>query len=215
MTPNATKSARTLTTELAALAGSSYKAGDVVNSGYAKTLKYIAWRNRIIEDSEATPLIEAAHCSIPQEGSGFTEIQSLANNMENMDNYMRSAGETYYTKWRQLFCPAPSAAYAFEPTQKLMEGEVLSEKLKKHNWFLPPMGILGQLYWYHYIGTGDDRNIFKKAIAEGKFTAFSGTGYWSSTGGSTYYVWYVHFGSGGIGLSSKSYSVVVRPVCAF
>ena len=215
MTPNAAKSARTLTTELAALAGSSYKAGDVVNSGYAKTLKYIAWRNRIIEDSEATPLIEAAHCSIPQEGSGFTEIQSLANNMENMDNYMRSAGETHYAKWRQLFCPAPSAAYAFEPTQKLMEGEVLSEKLKKHNWFLPPMGILGQLYWYHYIGTGDDRNIFKKAIAEGKFTAFSGTNYWSSTENNSFFVWYVNFGSGGINGSGKYHSLVVRPVCAF
>lgn len=215
MTPNITKAARTLTPELAALAGSSYKAGDVVNSGYAKTLKYIAWRNRIIEDSEATPLIDAAHCSIPMESSDFTEIQSLANNMENMDNYMRSTGETNIAKWRQLFCPAPSAAYAFEPTQKLMEGEVLCEKLRKHNWFLPPMGILGQLYWYYYIGEGDDRNIFKKAISEGKMSNFSASSYWSSTEFSSYTVWLVNFGSGYIYGSTKFYSYVVRPLCAF
>ena len=96
-----------------------------------------------------------------------------------------------------------------------MEGEVLSEKLKKHNWFLPPMGILGQLYWYHYIGTGDDRNIFKKAIAEGQFAAFSGTDHWSSTEYNSRNVWFVNFGNGGIGGSTKCSSFVVRPVCAF
>lgn len=213
--PNATRQARILNQELALLTDGQYKEGDIVNSGYVKTLKYIAWRNRIIEQSEVTPLMIEAGCAIPASGSAFTEMQSLANNMELMDNYQKSIGETNFAKWRQLFMPAASIAYAFEPTQRLLDGETLSSKLKAHQWFLPPLGLLARLYWYYYIGAANKGNIFSKAISEGKFTNFSASYHWSATEFNATYTWLVNFSNGYISNYNKSYSFVVRPVCAF
>jgi len=215
--------ARTLDSSLAALAGDGYSAGDIVNSGYAKTLKIIEHRNKILNNGvvmiPADPdngVLEdrLGPLDTPHAGNGQTELESLASLMGTLRSYMSSHySETNLDKWMQLYYPAASAAYAYQPTMTM--GQTLADKFKAHNWFLPPLGILARLCWYYRQGTSSDLNIFKKAIADNLFTNFSSSYYWSST---EYYrvnaciVYFPGFYSNG---NYKGDSTVVRAVAAF
>lgn len=208
------KQARTLDPELAALAGSEYHDGDMVNSGYAKTLKIIRHRNAIL--NAGVPEVGISSLGIPSasDSRGTTELDDLANCMDGLRTAMQSNGETNFAKWSQLYYPAASAAYAYQPTV-LKRGELLADKFKSHNWFLPPQGLLARLYWYHSQGVSHDRNIFKRSIADGKFTGFSASYHWSSTEYSAANSWFVNFSNGYFGHNLKSLSTVVRAVAAF
>ena len=120
-------------------------------------------------------------------------------------------GEANYEKWSQFFYPAASAAYAYQPSVKA--GEELADKFKAHNWFLPANGHLGRMYWYSKLAPAE-KNIFAKAIADGKFTDFAAAYYWSCTEGS-HDAWYVHFASGGTGGGYKYSTMCSRALAAF
>ena len=200
--------ARTLTAELAALAGKGYKEGDIVNSGYAKTLKIIAHRNKILTDPNFGWV-----GLIPQASGNTSELQDLLNAMAEVRRYAKeNMSEANFAKWSQFFYPGPSACYAYQPSVK--PGEELADKFKAHNWFAPTNGQLGRLYWYSKLAPAE-QNIFRKAIDAGKFANFTGTSFWSCTESSQFYAWYVYFGSGYTGYYGKCYDLYVRPLAAF
>ena len=144
---------RTLTAELAELAGNGYKEGDVVNYGYISTLRMIKHRNIII-NNDVYPIEPdfSLNLQIPQASADglYTELESLTRLMTAIQERMRDEyGETNYAKWSQLYYPSASACYAYEPTVKL--NEKLADKYKKHNWFLPSTGMLARLCYYDSI----------------------------------------------------------------
>ena len=208
-------SARTLTEDLAMLAGNGYNEGDVVNSGYAKTLKIIRQRNAILNNGISQ--VGIASLGIPQAtpSKGITELDDLANLMEELRNAMAANGETNISKWSQIYYPAASAAYGYEP-KTTKTGEVLAERFKAHNWFLPTAGQLARLYYYYRLGAANEGNIFKRAIDDGKFTNFSASHHWSSTEYSANNSWYLNFSVGYFGSGYGKYSsLIVRALVAF
>ena len=215
--------ARTLTGALAALAGNGYSEGDIVNSGYAKTLKIIEHRNKILNNGvvmipadveQGVPEDRLGPLEIPHATSGQTELQNLASLMGNLRQYMAiHYSETNVAKWTQLYFPAASAAYAYQPS--VPSNFVLADKFKAHNWFLPAEGLLDRIHWYLKKGASSEQNIFRKALADRLFVNFSSSSYWSSTEYSANYAWYVYFGSTSSTNNTKYTSYSVRAVAAF
>ena len=207
--------------------GWDYQEDDIVNSGYAKTLKLIEHRNKVIgngivvdEDGNGDP-IRLGPYPVPQAGENRTELQHLHQLIlavrEDARAFYEEGSNPAVTRYSQILYPAASAAYAYEPE---CEGFELNEKFKAHNWFLPTSGHLARLYWYQSkgtTGTDSDKNIFKNAINRRVYTIMNTSSfYWSSTEYSTPgartlrasdgYFYYVNL---------KSYSYRVRAVAAF
>lgn len=202
---------RTLDAQLAALAGEDYHEGDIINMGYARTLKIIKHRNAIL--NSGLPQVGISPLEIPQASATTTELTALANLITSLRAFMADRAEQFPTKWSQICYPAASAAYAYQPAI-LKQGEVLSDKFKAHNWFLPSSGQLHRLYWY-YRQRGKDAGIFDKAVNAGVFTQFRATYHWSSTEYSQNGAWGVNFANGSTYNYSKYNSYVVRAVAAF
>ena len=215
--------ARTLTDALAALAGDDYSEGDIVNSGYAKTLKIIEHRNKILNNGVVMIPADEEHgisedrlgpLELPHASAGQTELQSLASLMGNLRQYMASHySETNVAKWTQLYFPAASAAYAYQPS--VPSNFVLADKFKAHNWFLPTTGILCRIHWYLKKGADSQLNIFRKALADGLFVNFTSSHYWCSSESHSYNAWIVYFGGTYSTSNTKNYSNYVRAVAAF
>ncbi len=134
--------------------------------------------------------------------------------MGNLRQYMASHfSETNVAKWTQLYYPAASAAYAYQPS--VPSNFVLADKFKAHNWFLPPEGILDRIHWYLKKGADSELNIFRKALAAGLFVNFTSSYYWSSTEPSGNDAWRVYFGGTYSPSTGKYSSIYVRAVAAF
>lgn len=213
----AEEGARTLDSSLALLAGSGYKAGDMVNSGYAKTLKIIAHRNKVLTGSPtavglSNPLY--TQMPIPAEGSGYTELESLAELLDDITEWASGTlGEAKPNKWQQLYYPAASMAYAYQPTKTLKQGEVLADKFKAHNWFLPTNGLLARIYWHAKLAPN---SIFSKAIDKGILTIRASYLHWSCAEYYAATAWYVGFSNGGAGGNNKCGTyLVAEAVAAF
>ena len=206
----------------------------VVNQGYANTLHIIEQRNTILNrgiillpENEATGQTERklGPLAIPSAGAGFTELESLASLMGELSTFMGlpveegGFGETNKAKWRQLYYPAASAAYAYQPT--VPSTVQLADRFKAHNWFLPTVGLLKRFAWYWKQGTTGEtsnKNIFKKALGGGLFVNFASASafFWSSSEFSSSYSWTVYFASSGYSYGTgKSYSYAGRAVAAF
>ena len=138
---------------------------------------------------------------------------------------MGQPGETVnFSKWSQLLYPAASACYAYEPAN-LMDGEVLADKFKAHNWALPADGILARMFWYTYDGKGSDTAATPKedspldtvTNSNGKvvFKKITTSALWSVTEYGSYYSWLVGFGGGATPYNNKHLSYVGRAVAAF
>ena len=196
-----------------------YQAGDVVNSGYAKTLKIIQHRNHVLSMGISDINIGAGVFPQPAAGAGFTELDSLANLMDTISNWF--AGEPNKdanpNKWKQLYWPAASAAYAYQPNEKnLKAGESLNVRFKAHNWFLPTEGMLGRLYWYTKVAkTESEGNVLAPATDRNLFVVPASSNYWSCTELSSNLSWHVGFVNGNAGSGTKFYTNVVRAVAAF
>lgn len=195
----------TLTAELALLSG-AYKSGDEVPVGLVKSLKVIQHRNKILEDSGVNLPIPEATDDITEQGSLSNLISEVIANNGNL------------SKYQQFYYPAVSKCYAYQPA--VAANEVLADKFKVHNWYLPSIGELCRLYWHSKKGPSydDDRigAIFQRAINEGVFSDFSASYYWSSSESSQSYSWYVYFGNGYFyNYLTKYSSNVVRAVAAF
>lgn len=218
--PQNSLGARTLTAALAALAGNGYHEGDIVNSGYAKTLKLIQHRNKILNTGIVlypaegeVPARVLGPLTIPTEREGRTELENLVSLIATLRNYMATVYEDANSaKWSQIYYPAASAAYAYQPK---VTGVELADKFRAHNWFLPANGLLMRLCWYRSKGISSNENIFKKAIEKGVFTNFTASYFWSSTEYTSYGAWNCYFSSYSTGSNSKYGSCKVRPVAAF
>ena len=214
---------RTLTSELAKLAGSGYKEGDMVNSGYAKTLKVIAHRNALLSNNiigaNGEVIYTGGTFSAPSADSGKTEMKVLGELIDNLRNWAtNSLQDPYPEKWQQLAYPFASACYAYQPTQDLEEGEVLADKFKAHNWFAPTEGLLARICWYaKFANKVAGADPFKVAREKGLLrilTTFSST-HWSVTENGSYDGWTVYFGTGATYTDLKYDRVVGVAVSAF
>lgn len=224
---------RVLDDLLARLAGSGYAKGDIVNSSYIKTLKVIQHRNGIISHvMESGEGINGLFppLDFPAAASGRTELQHLGSLITAVREWAKGTdegapGETVNSsKWSQLLYPAASACYAYEPTN-LMDGEVLADKFKAHNWALPTDGILARMFWYTYDGKGYDSAVTPKedspldtvTNSKGKvvFKKITTSYLWSVTEYSSGYSWIVGFLNGYTSFYGKYGSIVGRAVAAF
>ena len=209
--------ARTLTKALADLAGEEYKEGDIVNSGYAKTLKIIEHRNKILTgapyaDGMTSPIYQ--ELPIPAAGSGFSEMDSLAELLDDVAEWATNTlKDAYPNKWKQLYYPAASMAYAYEPKVTLKQGEVLADRFKAHNWFIPTSGLLSRIYWYQKLSPV---NIFEKATTKGVFKTYPNYSYLSSAEYNATSVGLVYFNVGHVGAVNKySTTSIVGVVASF
>lgn len=205
---------RYLDADLARLAGSTYKQGDMVNQGYINTLKIIKHRNSLLtRDWSQDMKFPASLLNIPSANGNTSEMQDLVNGIARVREYARQNIDSQnHARFAQVYYPAASFCYAYEPAVK--SGEVLSERFRAHNWFLPTCGQLVRLYWYDKLATGQNA-IFQAAYKKGKFTNFNASGYWSSTETSAYGAWTVNFSSGTTNTGGKYSTYVVRAVAAF
>lgn len=218
--------ARTLTNTLSNLAGERYKTGDIVNSGYAKTLKIIKHRNLILKNG--LDRIEwtkngALPFPSPSSENEYEHLEYCLNQIRelaNQNHYGGNATEEDLNRWMDLYwCPA-SLSYAYEPTN-LKKGEVLNAKFKRHNWFLMPSGLVVRLAWWTVVAIHEeDGNVFASAIDKGLYSypLQSRNDIWTATEGGDDSVWGVHMNAGGscnTPNNPKSYGYTVRPICSF
>ena len=178
-----------------------YPAGTVMPVGRYKTLLLIKHRNRILEDSAVN--------LVPPAASGTTtELSDLRNKVTDIINERGSAYQQYYY-------PPASLCYAYEPSVRA--GEVLADKFKAHNWYLPASGELARIYWYHSNGytQGAENAIFADAVANGVAGQFGTGWYWSATETSATFAWGIGFSSGYLSTGSKQNPGSVRAVAAF
>ena len=215
---------RTLNADLAKLAGSGYKENDIVNSGYAKTLKIIAHRNNLLNNNiigaDGEVIYQGGSFPLPSASGSTTEIKALGSLIGQLRTWASNTSglnDPYPSKWQQLAYPFVSACYAYQPTQSLLDGEVLADKFKSHNWFAPTEGQLARICWYAKYGTKGGFDPFKNARDKGLLGNLntSSSGHWSVTEGNSRYAWGVNFVNGDTYGSSKSYSYVGRAVSAF
>ena len=218
------------------LAGSAYQgltSDQLVNSGYAKTLKVIKHRNNVLNNGIDQFTVDDGARQLPTGSATLgSELADLATKMSNIRAYFRDQKgyTTYFAKWSQLYWPVISACYAYEPTMKLKEGEVLADKFKRHHWFTPTEGLAARLFWYMYrsirsVGA-DGKDVytveprenspFALAISKGKLKRVSSSSYlWSVTEYYSHLSWYVGFLNGNTPNGSKYNSFVGRAVSAF
>ena len=206
---------RTLTKSLAKLAGDSYNEGDIVNDGYAQTLKLIEHRNTVLDNdvygAENKVLIPAKTFEKPATTSNKSELECLVDFMDYISNWASvELGETSPTKWKQLYWSAASACYAYEP--KIQKDDNLLEKFKLHNWWLPTEAQIARIIWYIQYGDLYKENIFSDAILKGVFVK-NGSTSWASTFYDSTYAWClrVHI----LDINQHYTENFVRPVCAF
>ena len=117
-------------------------------------------------------------------------------------------------KYKQFYYPMASRIFAYEPTVKA--SEVLSDKFKAGNWFLPSAGEMARLCWYHFQGyAGAENAIFTNAVRANIMTAFGNSWYGCSSEYIYYSYWVVHFSSGSCYGTGKGTSYVARGLVAF
>lgn len=179
-----------------------YQRGDVMPIGLLNTLRIIAHRDIILND----PALD----DLPKPGDdGIGLYQSLINCINNAN--------AIAPKYRQFYYPAASLCNAYQPGVKA--GETLADCFKQGKWFLPASGDLMRMYWLHHFGytynEDGEKTPLQNAHSAGVLTALSGASYWSSTEGSEYYAWSVHFGSGSAWGNGKCSGYAVRAVAAF
>ena len=195
--------------------------GSRVPWGYVKTLYEINHRNTILSyvvtETDESGEITKYGVDIPVK----TEKQSEYDNITDcMNNIVTTGGNANY---KYLYYPAPSKCYAFEPTlfKTLKDNEVLGEKLTLHNWFLPSIGDLARLCWYHRQGydSSAENAIFAEPTSVAWFTKFEDLSYWSSSEVYNNSAWNINFGQGLLqisGYKAGTYgSFLVRPCVAF
>ncbi|MBR6629958.1 MAG: hypothetical protein IKL03_08415 [Bacteroidaceae bacterium] len=203
---------RTLSKEMAALAGKGYKEGDIVNRGYADTLLWIQHRNKILQNGipEIGLTPDMAVCQVPQASSGNTELNSLANLCRACTLWNTETGAA--TNLQRIYFMWISMAYGYEP--KVKTTEQLADKFKAHNWFGAPQGLLYRMWVYQLWHT---ENIFAKAAATGVYVNFV-QGRYYSTSTPNYYgerESLCYFNANQCVSQSYAGAYYVRPICAF
>lgn len=205
------KNRRTINSKMASVATDYYKEGDVVNIGLSHTLTYIEYRNSILKKGlpEVGISPDTLYFRIP---STEDEVNDLSKAMSALTDYTQNELKlTNYKSFEMIYFPAFSACYAYEP--KVSENEQLFNGFRKHNWFLPPMGLLMRIGWYL-----QNDSSYKKLKEKGLFYNPRGLQSWSSTlnwtnGG---YALYTHNQNLSISTSLTTHSgAFIIAACAF
>jgi hypothetical protein len=214
---------RTLNADLAKLAGSGYKENDIVNSGYAKTLKIIEHRNNLLNNNilgaDGEVIYQGGLFPLPSASGSTTEIKALGTLIDQLRTWASQSdglNDPYPDKWQQLAYPFVSACYAYQPTI-LQDGEVLADKFKSHNWFAPTEGHSARILWYIRYGTKGGFDPFKNAKDKGLLGNLDKiyVNVWSVTESGSLSAWHVHFGNSYTGMSNKYYSFIGVAISTF
>ena len=181
-----------------------YPEGIKLPYGLINTLNIITHRNIILSDS-------AINLPLPQTSDSMTCYQHLLQLMKDVvgDNGNEA-------KYSQFYYPAASLCNCYEPAIK--QGEVLADKFKAGKWFLPSMGELARIYWYHSKGyeIGVTDAIFAQAVNDGLMVALLDKEYYSSAERTSADAWNINFLRGyAHPYGHKFYSILSRAVTMF
>lgn len=176
---NVSVSRRTVDDEIIGLMPSGYQIGDVINSGYARTLGTIAHRNNILRTGVLGIGLypETNHFHIPKGDDELLELEKCISSLREWAKSDDGLGDANYVKWETLYYPAFSAAYAYQPS--VVKGiEILNEKFHKHNWFVPTIGLMIRLFYFMFDTSITSRpptrtsGYFAEHIKKGLLTPF-------------------------------------------
>lgn len=188
-------------------------AGTAMPSGKYKTLSIIQHRNKILNDSRWSDI----GCKVPVATVDKTETQVLIETAANTYSIISNDADlsAYAYTYMQLYYMAASLCYAYQPTDytALLDGEVLADKFKSHNWWLPSAGENVRLYYWSKLHKPTIDNIEQQPPLSKVITDTSY--HWCSTESNSGYSWAVNFLNGYLAYGNKYYSYVVRAVAAF
>ena len=174
--------------------------GDRVPSGYFNTLAIIQHRNVLLDTYENVNDQEGAFVR-PYSTEDYSELYILNKLLEDSKYYTHAErtdlsiinSGTHGSGGQHMYYGAASACFAYEPVGV----DNLSDKFKKHNWFLPASGDLIRLNYYIYQSYKDGKaqetpvnsvyanaNAFYNAFESKKCNLYkhlTGANMWSST----------------------------------
>lgn len=181
------------------------KIGDMIARGQLNTIKILAHRDYILQDSNVNLPIPKA-----------TPTQTLAESLSQCINSVQ-ASHNNEKKYQQYYYPAASYCNAYVPL--LNSGDHLVEKFGEGRWFLMSSGEMARCSWYAMKGynLGVANNIFAQAKADLHFEVFSDQRYWMSSEYSELNSWNMYPVTGicDYFYGYKSSSFYVRPAVAF
>ena len=178
--------------------------GDKVARGQLNTIKILAHRDYILQDSKV-------NLPVPMRTSGQTLWQSLSSCINSV-----VASHGNQQKYQQYYYPAASYCNAYVPSLD-NDAETLDEQFGEGRWFLPSMGEMSRISWYHMKGydIGAANAIFANAFSDQRFQKPNGGWFWSASEWGELYAWNLYMGSGQVYGYNKYNSYLVRPVAAF
>lgn len=179
------------------------KVNDMVARGQLNTLKIIAHRDYILQDTNVNLPIPKATADKTLERSLSECIKSVQTAHGNEEKY------------QQYYYPAASYCNAYVPS--LDSGDHLVEKFGEGRWFLMSSGEMARCSWYAKKGynVGVANNIFAQAKADYRFEVFIDTWYWLSSEFNEIKSWYQNPVSGNFDFYLKSLYHTVRAAVAF
>lgn len=185
------------------------KEGDMVARGQLNTLKIIAHRDYILQDSNV-------HLTVPK----ATPEKTLAQSLEECIKSVQTApGHT--RKYQQYYYPAASYCNAYVP-ELGNNTKTLAEPFTEGHWFLMSSGEMARCSWYAMKGYDDASApyaIFAKPWADMRFVKLGNSMYWLSSEYADLYSWTLNPVSGqffsNAGYGVKGFELTVRPAVAF
>lgn len=183
------------------------KIGDMIARGQLNTLKIIAHRDYILQDTNV-------NLPIPKATAEKTLEQSLTECIKSVQTAPGHA-----EKYQQFYYPAASYCNAYVPTLD-NNTKTLAEPFTEGHWFLMSSGEMARCSWYAMKGynVGVANNIFAQAKADFRFEAFIYGLYQLSSEVSELSAWVLDSVSGrfdGGGVACKFREERVRPAVAF
>ena len=180
------------------------KVGDMIARGQLNTLKIIAHRDYILQDSKVGLPIPKA-----------TKDKTLAQSLGECINAVVSSHSNQW-KYQQYYYPAASYCQAYVPALD-RDSENLAEKFIEGRWFLPSCGEAARILWYHTKGysVGAAHNIFAQGYADLRFKKLESSLYWSSSECVESNAWLWNISSMWSTPGNKAFSYMERPVAAF
>lgn len=181
------------------------KIGDMIARGQLNTIKIIAHRDYILQDSNV-------NLPIPKATSEKTLEQSLTECIKKVQAEHGNA-----QKYQQYYYPAASYCNAYVPELD-KDTETLAEPFTEGHWFLMSSGEMARCSWYAMKGynVGVANNIFAQAKADFRFEEFSSVQYWTSSEYSELNSWNLNPVSGQLNIYYNKYNGSrLRPAVAF
>ena len=184
------------------------KIGDMIARGQLNTLKIIAHRDYILQDTNV-------NLPIPKATSDKTLAQSLSECIKSVQ-----ASHNNADKYQQYYYPAASYCNAYVPPLD-NNTQTLAEPFTEGHWFLMSSGEMARCSWYAMKGYDDasaPHAIFAKPWADQRFIKFL-DGYWLSSESSEVLSWTQYPNSGEFTFynpgAKKYFNYNVRAAVAF